>query len=207
MLRQLGGSHWEVRLLIGAHFFFTHFPVKMMFKIGEKMKFLKKQTDERPRDEIIIAEFIVEEYRFMKFYVSAVNKLFPEEQKKYISAYRFHVDKISEIAQRAKLRIQSFEGTDYDEGLPVVPLNADEFEKSDILMIQQTIEPAIIGANGNAIKQGSVILTKKPEKKEDPPSGEETQPEKPKTIDTDKQSHIGIDKESHQEEKNNVHRN
>ena len=51
---------------------------------------------------------------------------------------------------------------DYEEGLPLSILNADEFTKEDVLVIKQIIEPAIINTiTGNAIRIG--LYWKKPQ--------------------------------------------
>lgn len=125
----------------------------------------KKQKNAPNDNRDIIAEIIVEEYRFLKSYESAVSKLFPEERQKYVSAYNFHVGKINEIAASVQIGIRNFEGKDYDDGLPVTPLNLDEFGKDDILFIQQTIEPTIMSVDGEVIRNGSVILAKRLPKK------------------------------------------
>lgn len=129
-------------------------------KKTKKLKNPKKNTNEIN----IVADFIVEEHRFLKSYISAVNKLFPEERNKYLSAYEFHIGKINDMARETNLSILKCENMDYEEGLPLSALNADEFTKEDALVIQQIIEPAIINTTtGNAIRMGSVILAKKPQ--------------------------------------------
>lgn len=124
------------------------------------MKF-KKDRQKNVETLSTIAEFAVEEYRFMRTYDSAVNKLFPEEQKRYASAYTYHKSKVRELLEKFNLKAISFNGQDYDEGLPVTPLNADEFEAADRLVVEQTFEPAIITSEGNIIRQGTVSLARK----------------------------------------------
>lgn len=129
-------------------------------KKTKKLKNPKKNTNEIN----IVADFIVEEHRFLKSYISAVYKLFPEERNKYLSAYEFHIGKINDMAKTVNLNIPNYEGVNYDAGLPIQALNVDEFTKEDELIIKQVIEPPIINAvNGNAIRFGSVILAKKPQ--------------------------------------------
>lgn len=109
-------------------------------------------------DQLIFAELLVENYRFSKYYLAMINKADLSEKKKYESAYSFHENKILDLAKNANLNIVTFNNADYDEGLPVTPLNADEFNPTDNLIIQQTIEPTILDVDGNIIKQGTVIL-------------------------------------------------
>jgi hypothetical protein len=125
----------------------------------------------------VIADFIAEEFRFIKSYLSAVSKLYREEQQRYVSTYNFHIDKINELAKNAKLHIRGFEGVRFDEGLPVTPLNIDDFTKDDALFIEQVIEPAIIlSESGKVIKAGTVLLAKIPAE-EKPPQTEDQPPQ------------------------------
>ena len=110
-----------------------------------------------------VADFLVEDYRFRRSYISAVDKLFLEEKKKYESAYNFHVSKVAELSELFHLRIVVFDGKVYDDGMSITPLNADEFEKEDRLVVQQTIEPTIITFDGKIIMTGTVILSAAPQ--------------------------------------------
>lgn len=110
-----------------------------------------------------VADFLVEDYRFRHSYISAVDKLFLEEKKKYESAYNFHITKVAELSELFHLRIVVFDGQIYDEGMPITPLNADEFEKEDRLVVQQTIEPTVITFDGKIIRTGTVILSAAPQ--------------------------------------------
>lgn len=121
---------------------------------------MKRKETSKPSMLNTIAEFAVEEYRFMRTYISAVSKLYDEEKKRYISAYAFHESKVYELLDKFELRALFFDGQDYDEGLPVTPLNLEEFDIADQLIVEQTFDPAII-SNGNIVRQGTVILARK----------------------------------------------
>lgn len=108
-----------------------------------------------------IADFLVEDFRFRRSFLSAINKLYPEEAKKYESSYVFHQNKIIELSKKAKLQLVTFDGQEYNEGLPVTPLNADEFSSVDNLVVFQTIEPTIVTNNGDIVHQGTIILAEK----------------------------------------------
>jgi hypothetical protein len=109
----------------------------------------------------LIVDLIVEEYRFLKSYSSIMNKLMTNEKEKYISVYNYHIDKLKEIMLKDNLRIVPLEGTKYDDGLSINPLNIEDFDKNDVLIIDQMIEPLIISSvNGAIIKSGTVILRK-----------------------------------------------
>ena len=129
----------------------------------------KKTSEYAPATLKTIADFLVEDYRFCRSFESAIKKVDNEELKKrYLSSYAFHSDRIKEFVGKAHLQIIIFDGVDYDEGLPVTPLNADEFTYTDNLLVTQTIEPTILNADSQhqniILHQGTAILSKKQSK-------------------------------------------
>ena len=124
------------------------------------MRIFKKDTKSSVTTELkTIAEILVEDFRFSRSYLSVVDKLFMEEKKKYESTYNFHRTKIAELANNFHLRMVFFDGKEYNEGLPVTSLNIDEFGEEERLIVQQTIEPTILTADGQIVKIGTVILS------------------------------------------------
>ena len=124
------------------------------------MGIFKKDTKSSVTTELkTIAEILVEDFRFSRSYLSVVDKLFMEEKKKYESTYNFHRTKIAELAKNFHLRMVFFDGKEYNEGLPVTSLNIDESGEEERLIVQQTIEPTILTADGQIVKIGTVILS------------------------------------------------
>ena len=114
-------------------------------------------------DELsVVADFLIEDFRFSRSYLSVLDKLFLEERKRYESAYNFHATKMEELANKFNLKLAVYKNGDlYDDGYPITPLNADEFEKDDVLYIEQMIEPIILTTDGKVIRQGTAILARK----------------------------------------------
>lgn len=123
----------------------------------------KKNSSNKNIDDLsVVAEFLIEDFRFTRSYLSIMDKLFLEERKRYESAYNFHANKVEELANKYNLKIAVYKNGDlYDDGYPIVPLNADEFEKDDVLFIEQMIEPIILTVDGKVIRQGTAILGRK----------------------------------------------
>lgn len=108
-----------------------------------------------------IVDFVVEEFRFLKSYVSLLNKVLSDDRQKYKSVYDFHVQKIAGIMAECNLKIVELEGKKYDDGLSITPLNIEDFEKNDVLIVKQVIEPLIISTkDGSIIRSGTVMLEK-----------------------------------------------
>lgn len=122
----------------------------------------ENSSNENIDDLSVVAEFLIEDFRFTHSYLSIMDKLFIEERKSYESAYNFHSKKVEELANKYNLKMVIYKHGDlYDDGYPIVPLNSDEFEKDDVLYIEQMIEPIILTVDGNVIRQGTAILGKK----------------------------------------------
>ena len=115
-----------------------------------------------------LVDFVVEEYRFLKSYNSLLNKLLSDERQKYKSVYDFHVKRIQDIMNECNMKIVELNGQKYNDGLSIIPLNIEDFDKNDELIIEQVIEPLIIStSDGSIIKSGTVILNKLDNSKED----------------------------------------
>ena len=123
---------------------------------------MKERKNKHKSEQItVLADFLAEDFRFRRSFLSAVNKLFDDEAKKYKPAYLFHQNKIKELSAKMQLQLITFDGSEYNEGLPVTPLNADEFSSAENLVVFQTIEPTIITDKGDIVRQGTVILSEK----------------------------------------------
>ena len=57
------------------------------------------------------------------------------------------------------MRIVNVEGHAFDSGMAATPLNIDEFDAKDALMVDQMLEPIIMGKEG-LVKTGTVTLRK-----------------------------------------------
>lgn len=96
-------------------------------------------------------------FRFQKVFEKAIKKLEIDERNKYMSQYAWFSKKVLKALDEANFKIINIEGQLYDPGMAVTPLNIDEFEASDQLLIAQMIEP-IIMKDKKVYKTGTVIL-------------------------------------------------
>jgi hypothetical protein len=86
-------------------------------------------------------------------------KLDAGEQSRYKSQFRWFIKKIEESLAEAGLRLVNVEGQPFDPGMAATPLNIEEFEVNDTLIVDQMLEPIIMGQEG-LVKTGTVILRK-----------------------------------------------
>ena len=69
------------------------------------------------------------------------------------------MDFVEDALEQANLRIVNVEGHPFDPGMAATPLNIEEFDTKDALIVDQMLEPIIMGKEG-LIKTGTVTLRK-----------------------------------------------
>jgi hypothetical protein len=101
----------------------------------------------------------VESWRFGRVFDRLLTKLDAGEQNRYKSQFRWFLKKVEEALDQANLRIVNIEGHPFDPGMAATPLNIEEFSTEDTLMVDQMLEPIIMGKEG-LIRTGTVTLRK-----------------------------------------------
>jgi len=106
-----------------------------------------------------IVSMAVESWRFGRVFDRMLMKLDAGEQGRFVSKFRWYIKKNEEALEQAGLRIVNVEGHPFDPGMAATPLNIEEFNANDTLMVDQMLEPIIMGTKG-LVKTGTVILRK-----------------------------------------------
>ena len=104
-----------------------------------------------------LVSIAAETFRFQRVFEKAISKLDADEMVKYMSQFAWFSKKVTKALDDADIRILNLEGQSYDPGLPVTPLNLDDFSVDDSLYIVQMIEP-IIMQHDILKRPGTVIL-------------------------------------------------
>lgn len=101
----------------------------------------------------------MEAWRFGKVFERVLMKLDAGEQNRYVGQLRWFIKKIEESMAEAELRIVNVEGHSFDPGIAATPLNIEDFDAEDSLVVDQMLEPIIMGKNG-ILKTGTITLRK-----------------------------------------------
>lgn len=117
----------------------------------------KQLTPELMQDTIL--NIAIESWRFSRAFDSVVLKLDTSEQSRHKSQLRWFTKKVDEALDNAELKIVNVEGHSFDPGMAATPLNIEDFEPTDQLVVDQMIEPIIMGKEG-LVKTGTVTLKK-----------------------------------------------
>lgn len=111
--------------------------------------------------ESSLIDIAVEGWRFSKTFAKVLQKLDAGEAKRYQGQLRYFHKKIESNLDAAGLKLVDLEGQPYDLGMAVSAINMEDFEAEDHLVVDQMMEPVLIGENG--IKKEGVVLLKKVE--------------------------------------------
>ncbi len=106
-----------------------------------------------------LVDLSVESWRFSRLFSRLLSKLDAGEGTRYVNQYRYYIKRVEESLGAAGLRLVNVEGQAYDPGIAATALNLGDFGPDDVLLVDQMIEPIIMGAEG-LVRAGTVMLRK-----------------------------------------------
>lgn len=115
------------------------------------------ETSDQP--ERLLIDMAIESWRFSRLFARIITKLEASEASRYVNQLRYFQKRIEENLDAAGLRLVNVEGQLYDPGMAASALNIGDFEADDELLVDQMVEPIIMGPNGLK-KEGTIMLRK-----------------------------------------------
>lgn len=109
--------------------------------------------------EKALLDIAVETWRFARLFARVIAKLDAGEANKYVNQLRYFQKKVEESLRTAGVRVVNVEGQLFDPGIAASALNLADFAPDDKLIVDQMIEPIIMGVSGLK-KEGTVMLRK-----------------------------------------------
>lgn len=106
-----------------------------------------------------LIEMAVESWRFSRVFARVLNKMDAGEASRYINQLRYFQKRVEETLDSINLKIVNVEGHQFDPGMAASALNVGDFEPDDRLIVDQMIEPIVMGPDGLK-RQGTVMLRK-----------------------------------------------
>jgi hypothetical protein len=106
-----------------------------------------------------LIDLSIESWRFSRVFARLLSKLDAGEGSRFASQYRFYTKRIEESLASIGLRIVNLEGQPHDPGLAATALNIGDFDPEDRLIVDQMLEPTIMGPDG-LVRAGTVMLRK-----------------------------------------------
>lgn len=106
-------------------------------------------------------EIVVESWRLTRTFARVLTKLDAGESARFQNQLRFFQKRLEETLARTGLKLVNLEGQAYDAGMAASPLNIADFAPDDHLVVEQMVEPVIMGGNG-IVRTGTVMLKRIP---------------------------------------------
>jgi len=106
-----------------------------------------------------LIDISVESWRLAKLFGRVLGKLDAGEAPRYANQLRYFLKKLDDGLEAVGVKIVSLEGQPYDPGMAASPLNIADFGPEDRLVVEQMVEPVLMGTKG-LVKTGTVMLKK-----------------------------------------------
>lgn len=105
----------------------------------------------------VLAELAVESWRFAKDYRRLVLKLDANEQNRFANKLNYFIQRLQACLAEGGLTLVSLEGQPYEMGIAADVLNLDDYSSDEDLIIDQMIEPVIMGPDG-IVRTGKAMV-------------------------------------------------
>jgi hypothetical protein len=115
-----------------------------------------------PNHEDLVKSLIdisVDSWRFTKLFARLLTKLDAGDGERYFNQLHYYIKRLEDNLEIAKIRFVNIEGQPYDPGMAATAMNIGDFGPDDRLLVDQMIEPIIMGPDG-LIRPGTVMLRK-----------------------------------------------
>lgn len=110
-------------------------------------------------EHIALVEVSVESWRFARTFSRFLSKCDAEDSLRYVNQIRYFLKKIETNLEKVGLSVVSLEGQRYDVGMAITTLNISDFDPEDVLVVDQMVEPIVMGPLG-LVRSGTALLAK-----------------------------------------------
>ncbi len=119
--------------------------------------------DEQPIEHEMLKEafltLAVESWRYGRAGKRLLAKLDESEERRHRRQLRWFQKKVESSLGEIRMRIVNIEGQAFDPGMAATPLNIEDFGAGDTLVVDQMLEPIVMGPGG-VVRTGTVTLKK-----------------------------------------------
>ena len=102
-------------------------------------------------------EIVIESWRLTRTFNRVLSKLDAGDAARFQNQLRFFQKRLEETLARTGLKLVNLEGEPYDAGMAATPVNIADFAPEDRLIVEQMVEPVIMGEEG-IVRTGTVML-------------------------------------------------
>ena len=110
-------------------------------------------------NKLTLAHLAVEYWKLLKAFERTIRRLPLEHVARTTAQLKFSARKLNSLLESSGLNLVSFDGQKFEPSIPATALNVDDFIDDEILIIEATVEPAVV-ENMNILLLGKVVLKK-----------------------------------------------
>ena len=107
----------------------------------------------------VLVDVAIDGWRLARLFERLLTRLDAGEAPRFANQLRYYLRRLEERLQAANLKLVNLEGQRYDAGIAASALNIGDFGPDDVLVVEQMLEPIIMGADG-VVRSGTVMLQK-----------------------------------------------
>lgn len=131
----------------------------LKWQAGQREMTSTENSESQQKLEQSLIDIAVESWRFAKLFGRVLSKMDAGEGSRYVNQVRYFHKKVEESLSESGLKLVNVEGHPFDPGIAASALNLGDFAPEDVLIVDQMIEPIIMGPDGLK-RQGTVMLKK-----------------------------------------------
>jgi hypothetical protein len=113
-----------------------------------------------PREQVLtstLVDIAVESWRFLRLMDRVVNSLDADQQRRVSTRFNYFQKRVIDALESVDLRLVLLEGSRFGPELAATAVNAGDFGPGDDLVVDQTLEPVVMGPEG-VVRSGTVTL-------------------------------------------------
>lgn len=104
-----------------------------------------------------LAHLVVEYWKLLRAFERAIDRLPHEHVAKTAAQLRFSAGRLDFLLKEGGLNLVTFDGQKFEPNIPATALNAEDFPDAEFLVIERTVEPAVV-ENMTVLLVGKVVL-------------------------------------------------
>lgn len=115
--------------------------------------------DDAEKYKPILVQLIIEHWKLLRVLEKNVERLPPAYLNKAMSQLKYSLKSFESLLSNASVNVVAFEGRKFEASLPASAINAEEFANEPNLIVEMTIEPAVV-SESRVLAVGKVIVGK-----------------------------------------------
>ncbi|WP_395015344.1 hypothetical protein [Dongia sp.] len=106
-----------------------------------------------------MARLAIEYWKLLRAFERTLDRVAEEHRSKTAAQLKFSASRLDSLTREGGISLATFEGQAFSPNLPVTAVNGEDFEDGAALIIESTLEPAVVQGT-RVIAMGKVTLVK-----------------------------------------------